>query len=128
MVSDFQYKETRISAEEIYENTKDILVPNSTIFIATDEKGSSFFDPLRKHYKLLFLNDFKELIEDVNSNYMGMLDQRIASRGRTFVGAYLSTFTGKENEFVVFTDGPPFLYHIMTDYYFVGLNQATSIE
>jgi hypothetical protein len=91
---DFQYKETRISADEIYENTKEILVPNSTIFIATDEKDSSFFDPLRQHYNLLFLNDFKHLIKGLNTNYMGMLDQRIASRGRTFIGAYFSTFTG----------------------------------
>lgn len=92
---DFQYKETRISADQIYENTKDVLVENSTVFIATDEKDSTFFDPLRKHYNLLFLNDFKHLFEDLNSNYMGMLDQRIASRGRTFIGAYYSTFTGK---------------------------------
>ena len=104
MVSDFQYKETRISAEEIYENTKDILVPNSTIFIATDEKDLSFFEPLRKHYNLLFLNDFKHLIEDVNRNYMGMLDQRIASRGRTFIGAYFSTFTGKYGDSAVSID------------------------
>jgi len=91
---DFQYKETRIPAEEIYENTKDILVPNSTIFVATDERDSSFFDPLRKHYNLLFLDDFRHLFEGLNQNYIGMLDQRIASRGRTFCGAYLSTFTG----------------------------------
>jgi hypothetical protein len=91
---DFQYKETRISADEIYENTKDILVENSTIFIATDEKDMSFFEPLRKHYNLLFLKDFNHLIEDLNTNYMGMLDQRIASRGRNFFGAYYSTFTG----------------------------------
>ena len=71
---------------------------NSTIFIATDEKNSSFFDPLRQHYNLLFLNDFKDLIEGVNSNYMGMLDQRVASRGRTFIGAYFSTFTGKQGK------------------------------
>lgn len=94
---DFQYKDTRISAEQIYDNTKDILVENSTIFIATDEKDASFFDPLRKHYNLLFLKDFHHLIEDLNTNYMGMLDQRIASRGRTFFGAYFSTFTGYIN-------------------------------
>lgn len=91
---DFQYKETRITAQEIYEYTKDVLVPNSTIFIATDERDASFFDPMREHYNLLFLNDFKHLIEGLNTNFMGMLDQRIASRGRTFIGAYFSTFTG----------------------------------
>jgi hypothetical protein len=94
---DFQYKDTRISADQIYENTNDVLVENSTIFIATDEKDMSFFEPLRKHYNLLFLKDFTHLIEGLNTNYMGMLDQRIASRGRTFVGVYYSTFTGYIN-------------------------------
>jgi hypothetical protein len=94
---DFQYKETRVDADEIYENVRDVLVENSTIFIATDEKNMAFFDPLREHYHLYFLNDFMPLITDLNKNYYGMLDQRIASRGRTFVGAYFSTFTGYIN-------------------------------
>ncbi len=76
-------------------NTKDVLEANSTIFIATDERDLSFFEPLRKHYHLLFLDDFQHLFKDLNKNYMGMLDQRIASRGRTFIGVFYSTFTGK---------------------------------
>jgi hypothetical protein len=51
---DFQYKDTRISTDQIYENTNDVLVKKPTIFIATDEKDMSFFEPLRKHYDLLF--------------------------------------------------------------------------
>lgn len=94
---DFQYKETRIDANEIYENTRDLLVSNSTIYIATDERDKSFFEPLKKHYKLYFLDDFNHLLGDINRNYLGMLDQRIASRGRTFIGAYYSTFTGYIN-------------------------------
>jgi len=93
---DFGYlsQESIISAETIYENTKDILVPNSTIFVATDEKNATYFDPLRKYYNLLFLDDFPNLLEGLNKNYRGMIDQRVASRGRTFVGTYYSTFTG----------------------------------
>jgi hypothetical protein len=94
---DFQYKDTRVDADVIYENTKGILVENSTIFIATDEKNLTFFDHLRKHYNLLFLHDFEHLITGVNKNYYGMLDQLVASRGRTFSGAYYSTFTGYIN-------------------------------
>jgi len=94
---DFQYKETRVSGSEIYENVKDVLVENSTIFIATDERNKSFFKPLKEHYHVYFLDDFQHLFEDLNKNYYGMLDQRIASRGRTFVGAYFSTFTGYIN-------------------------------
>jgi hypothetical protein len=73
------------------------LVENSTIFIATDERNLTFFDPLRNHYHVYFLHDFKDQLEDLNKNFYGMLDQRIASRGRTFVGAYYSTFTGYIN-------------------------------
>lgn len=94
---DFQYKMTRIEADEIYRNANDVLKENSTVFIATDEKNKTFFDPLRAHYHLYFLSDFRDLVEDVNANYFGMLDQRIASRGRTFVGVYYSTFTGYIN-------------------------------
>jgi len=95
---DFQYKETRIDANEIYENIADLFAENSTVFVATDERDKAFFDPLRKHYHLYFLDDFLHLLpEHFNKNYYGMLDQRIASRGKVFAGAYFSTFTGYIN-------------------------------
>jgi GDP-fucose protein O-fucosyltransferase len=94
---DFQYKQTRIEAEEILENIKDVIPANATLFIATDEKQISFFQPLMDRYKVYFLKDFLHLVPDLNKNYFGMLDQRIASRGRTFAGAYYSTFTGYIN-------------------------------
>ena len=95
---DFQYKKTRIEADEIYNNTFDVLEDKSTIYIATDERNKTFFDVFReKGYQIYFLDDFADLIPNVNKNYFGMLDQRIASRGRTFIGAYFSTFTGYIN-------------------------------
>jgi hypothetical protein len=94
---DFQYKQTIVSADVIYQNTFNVLEENSTIFIATDERDKAFFDPLRKHYNIYFLDDFKHLFVEINKNYFGMLDQRIASRGRTFVGAFFSTFTAYIN-------------------------------
>jgi GDP-fucose protein O-fucosyltransferase len=66
---DFQFKTTRIEAEKIYENSKDELTPGSTIFIATDERDKSFFDPLRKQYDLLFLDDFMDELKDVNCKF-----------------------------------------------------------
>ncbi|KAL3905536.1 MAG: hypothetical protein SGARI_004414 [Bacillariaceae sp.] len=75
---DFQFKTTRIPAEEIYANAKEELTENSTIFIATDERDKKFFDSLRDHYDLLFLDDFKDELKDVNSNYFGMIDQLVA--------------------------------------------------
>lgn len=94
---DFQYHQTRIDADEIYENVKDVLIENSTLFIATDERNRTFFKPIMDHYKVYFLSDFLHLVPNLNKNFYGMLDQRIASRGRTFVGAYFSTFTGYIN-------------------------------
>jgi len=95
---DFQYKQTRIEADEILENIQDKLEPNSTIYIATDERNKTFFKPFfDQHYHIYFLDDFVEHIVEINSNFYGMLDQRIASRGRTFIGTYFSTFTGYIN-------------------------------
>lgn len=88
---DFQYKKTRISAEEIYENTKDILSPNATIYIATDERDKSFFADLKEHYDIKFMDDFKPLLKGVNTNYFGMVDVLVASRGQKFIGCWHST-------------------------------------
>lgn len=91
---DFQFKNTRIEADLIYRHSREELTHNSTIFVATDEMDKKFFDPLKKHYNIRFLDDFKEELKEVNSNYFGMIDQLVASRGRVFFGCWFSTFTG----------------------------------
>jgi len=72
---DFQFTRTRVTAEEILNNTKEILEPWSTIYIATDERDKSFFEPLTAHYNIKFMDDYKYLLEGINSNYYGMIDQ-----------------------------------------------------
>ena len=94
---DFQYQRTRLDAKQIYENTRDILQENSTIYIATDEPNKEFFNVLRDHYHVYFLDDFSHLLQDINTNFYGMVEQRIASRGRIFIGCFFSTFTGYIN-------------------------------
>lgn len=94
---DFQYKKTRVSAEEIYDISKDILAEGSTVYIGTDERDKSFFAPLAKKYRLFFLDDFMDLIPGLNTNYYGMLDQLITTRSRYFWGCWFSTFTGYIN-------------------------------
>lgn len=89
---DFQYKNTRISADKIYENVKDILVEGATVYIATDEKSKSFFEPLKQHYDVLFMDDFMPQLKGVNKNQFGMIDQLVASRGRLFFGCWHSTY------------------------------------
>eukprot|EP00978_Attheya_sp_CCMP212_P048149 scaffold478846_cov59-Attheya_sp.AAC.3 len=79
---DFQFKDTRVDADVLYENSKLELEEGATVYIATDERDKAFFEPFRKHYDILFLDDFKDEIKDINTNYYGMLDQLIASRGR----------------------------------------------
>jgi GDP-fucose protein O-fucosyltransferase len=88
---DFQFKNTRIDAVQIYENVKDTLPDGSILFIATDERDKKFFDPLREHYDLKFLDDFMHVLGEVNHNYFGMIDQLVAARGRLFYGCWFST-------------------------------------
>lgn len=95
---DFQYNDIWLTAQEIYDDNTHRYVPDGrTVFVASDETNKTFFDPFRSHYNLLFLDDFKDQIRNVNPNYYGMLDQLIASRGTVFVGAFYSTFTGYIN-------------------------------
>ena len=91
---DFQFKQTRLDADEVYANSKDVLADGGVLYIATDERDKDFFKPFRDNYEVYFLDDFKHLFKGLNTNYYGMLDQLIVSRGRVFVGTYYSTFSG----------------------------------
>eukprot|EP00815_Leptocylindrus_aporus_P011424 CAMPEP_0116070684 /NCGR_PEP_ID=MMETSP0322-20121206/13215_1 /TAXON_ID=163516 /ORGANISM="Leptocylindrus danicus var. apora, Strain B651" /LENGTH=596 /DNA_ID=CAMNT_0003558657 /DNA_START=160 /DNA_END=1950 /DNA_ORIENTATION=- len=91
---DFQYKKTRIEANEIYSNISDLLPDKSTLYIATDEKNKAFFEILKEHYDVYFLDDFFDLVPNLNKHYYGMLEQIILSTGKTFIGTYYSTFSG----------------------------------
>ena len=94
---DFQYKNTRLEIGQLYEKSKDQLSEGSTIFIATDERDKSFFNDLKSHYDVTYLDDYMHLLEGVNPNYFGMLDQLIAFKGRIFFGTWFSTLSGYVN-------------------------------
>lgn len=94
---DFQYKDTRIEADGILENIKDLIPEQSVLYIATDEQERSFFDPFSKRYRIYFLDSNPTLTKGLNSNFYGMFDQLVASRGKVFVGTFYSTFTGYIN-------------------------------
>jgi GDP-fucose protein O-fucosyltransferase len=94
---DFQFKETRINATEIYNAIQDLIPEGTTVFIATDERDVQFFEIFQNHYHVYFLKDFPLELRGVNTNFYGMIDQRVASRGRTFIGCHQSTFTGYIN-------------------------------
>jgi hypothetical protein len=95
--TDFQYKKTRLEAPKLLEKSKDKLEEGGLLYIATDERDKSFFDPFKEHYDIVFLDDFKHLLTNVNTNYYGMLDQLVASKGRVFFGTWFSTLSGYVN-------------------------------
>jgi GDP-fucose protein O-fucosyltransferase len=100
---DFQYKATRVSAEEIIEAAKDEIPKGRTVYIGTDERDKEFFAPLREYgWELLFLDDFMDHVGEINPNYYGMIDQLVTSRGHSFFGCWFSTFTGMQIEFFSF--------------------------
>lgn len=94
---DFQYKRVKIGVDELYERSKDKLEEGSFLYIATDERNKSFFDPLKEHYNLGYLDDYMHLIKGINPNYYGMLDQLVAFKGEVFFGTWFSTLTGYIN-------------------------------
>ena len=96
---DLQYKNVKIPAEEWYENLKEIWNEGEILFIATDEHNKTFFDPIKEHHDIRFLDDYHEVgnLDEIDPNFLGMVDTIIASHGRTFAGTWFSTFTGYIN-------------------------------
>ena len=96
---DFQYKVTRLSMEEWYNNTKEVMKPGEAIYIATDDSNRTVYEPLTRDFghPVRFLDDYPEALGDLNSMYYGMVDTIIAAQGRVFIGTWFSTFTGYIN-------------------------------
>lgn len=129
---EFQYKRTRLEASQIYENSKDKIEDGATVFIATDESKQDFFSDMGEHYDICFLSDFKHLFPNINTNFYGILDQLIASRARTFLGTYHSTFTGYINRmrgyYVQKYRLNGYMDGSIQSYYFVPLLQKESMR
>jgi len=87
----------RLSANEIYSNIEDVLTPNSSIYIATDEMNRSYFEPSLRQHQVYFLSDFQHLIPGLNTNYHGLVEQLVVARGRRFVECFFSTFSNFVN-------------------------------
>ncbi len=100
---DFQYKQVKMSAQEILRTTRDALRDGEMLYISTDETNHSFFAPFRQAgFQLRFLSDIGESVglnEGIlaDPNYIGMVEQIVASKGRVFIGTWYSTFTGYIN-------------------------------
>mmetsp|Transcript_24180 Transcript_24180/g.59183 ORF Transcript_24180/g.59183 Transcript_24180/m.59183 type:complete len:1126 (-) Transcript_24180:1246-4623(-) len=96
---DLQYKEVKIPAEEWYNNTKEIWNKGEILFIATDERNKTFFDPIKQHHEVRFLDDYWDMAKlgELDPYFLGMVDTIVASHGRAFAGTWFSTFTGYIN-------------------------------
>ena len=57
----------------------------------------SFFKPFTNNYDVVFLNDFLDVIPEVNTNFYGMIDQLVAYKSRVFFGTWWSTLSGYVN-------------------------------
>jgi hypothetical protein len=92
-----QFGDYIVSSSELYQNTKQELTPGRTVYIATDEKDKSYFQPMSNVYDVVFLDNFKAELGNLNTNFYAFVDQLVAARGKVFFGVYLSTFTGYIN-------------------------------
>ncbi|CAM9188214.1 unnamed protein product [Pylaiella littoralis] len=84
-----------VDMEDIIKNSLDHLKENEVVYVATDEKDHSLFESFKQHTRVRFLSDYydRAAVDELDQNLLGMLDQIIASHGRTFTGCWLSTFT-----------------------------------
>jgi hypothetical protein len=76
---ELQFKEVKIPAEEWMTNTKELWRTNELLFIATDEKNKTFFDPIAKYHQVRFLDDYwKEAnLADLDPNFLVSANFRI---------------------------------------------------
>lgn len=95
---DFQQKFTRLPAEKILSLTKHLIdkPKEKIVYISTDENDRSFFEPFVKQFRqIYFLSDLipNTGIEEINQNFIGMIEQVICVSADMFIGTPLSTFT-----------------------------------
>jgi hypothetical protein len=80
-----------MSAEKILENIENIIPINSKLYIATDEKDKTYFLPFKEKYDIYFYDDIK--CDKIEEHTVGLIEQIICSRSKTFVGTFVSTFS-----------------------------------
>ena len=92
-IQDLEYN---ITSTEILLSISE-LDEGSCLFVALDEYDENFVKPIKEKHNLFHLHDFKDLLNGVNPNFYGMIEQVIVSRGQHFYGSFYSTFSGYVN-------------------------------
>jgi len=89
-----QYKKALVSSEELMQSLS-IIEANSTIFVSSDEKRDhQIFKELSEKYNIVMLETFQNLVDGLNPNFHGMVEQMIAAKAGIFFGTYYSTYSG----------------------------------
>lgn len=117
--NDFQYKDLFISCEQILENIKQEIPFGSKLYIATDHRDKSFFEPLEKVYKVDYYDTLLpqvNLYESFDKNWIPIIEQLICTRAIKFIGnshSTLSSYIYRMRGYM--KDIPNKLYYINTE-------------
>jgi hypothetical protein len=112
------FAEQNIPVSRLLGNVMMQIPAGSRLYIASDEKRREFFDDLRPHYEICFLEDFKSLLQSpMHPGSLACVEQMVCAHARLFVGTRLSTFSGyitrlrgyqgRADRNSYFTDGAP---------------------
>jgi hypothetical protein len=118
---------TIVDANQIYEVARKKFVENATVFVVTGEIDRAYFDPLRNYYDVVFLSDFQRVVFGVNTNFHLVISQLVASRSRTFIGCFRSTFSGYINRLRGYhancAKAPGYKHGIIASWYYAPADQ-----
>lgn len=92
---DFQFKKTRIGAEEILRHTVNLLPQGQMLYVATDETDPEFLRPFQERYRVVQFQDLA-VAGQTPSHWTGIVETLIcAAAPERFVGTRLSTFSAR---------------------------------
>lgn len=93
--NDFQYKQTRGAAQEIWHNISSLLDEDRPLYVATDETDDEFLGVFRSHKQVVTWSDLVRAVDDCQppEKYTGPIEQLICTGARRFMGTELSTFS-----------------------------------
>ncbi len=90
--NDFQYKQVRISCEDLVKNIDTRIPSGSKLYIATDHKDKDFFKPLENRYAVYYYDDLSSN-RAVDFNLIPIIEQLICTRAILFIGQDYSTLS-----------------------------------
>jgi len=107
--NDFQYKQTRLNAEEILQNVSPLFDSSLPLYIATDETSKEFnqvFSQGRKVFLWQDVCDAANLDIEIPIAWVGTIEQLICVAAKEFAGTDLSTFSTYIHRLRGYINGP----------------------